>query len=350
MHQRTRTATTDSVATRRRTAASAVAHDVDAAADRRGNDTLARRLDRFEDGAAVQRETDSAAVGTSATPDAVRDVLASSGRSLPGDLKREMESRMGERFEDVRVHTGPDAAAAADALNARAFTVGHHVAFAHGEFDPDSAAGKHLLAHELAHVRQQTDGAVSLLPDTGGPLQVDPDPGLERAAEDAAAAAMAEEEQTVGRADADIHVQRLPDHERLAEARETAAERSIPAVVESLQERVSSLETAVEDDSWVGRAVTKGGVGGVGGLLGGAIGTAVLPGTGTVAGASVGVEVSKGIAGDVTKAATGRAYDALTDLLGGLRGDIEQLVAKEVRNHFEGPENGGEHPAIEWEN
>jgi hypothetical protein len=40
-------------------------------------------------------------------------------------------------------------------LHARAFTYGNHIAFAPGEYDTDTSAGKHLLAHELGHVLQQ---------------------------------------------------------------------------------------------------------------------------------------------------------------------------------------------------
>ncbi len=65
---------------------------------------------------------------------------------------------------DVRIHTGPQAAKACEDINARAFNVGNHIAFNTGEYDPCSAEGQHVLAHELAHVRQQTGGAVSMLP------------------------------------------------------------------------------------------------------------------------------------------------------------------------------------------
>ena len=47
------------------------------------------------------------------------------------------------------------AAAACEDINARAFTVGNHVAFNRGEYAPDSPDGQHVIAHELAHVRQQ---------------------------------------------------------------------------------------------------------------------------------------------------------------------------------------------------
>lgn len=58
----------------------------------------------------------------------------------------------------VRVHTDARAAESARSVNARAYTVGSDVVFAPGQFNPASAAGKRLLAHELTHVLQQNDG------------------------------------------------------------------------------------------------------------------------------------------------------------------------------------------------
>ncbi|RZH69730.1 DUF4157 domain-containing protein, partial [Natrinema altunense] len=81
---------------------------------------------------------------------------------------------MGDSLGDVRIHTGPKAAQACDQINARAFTVGNHVAFNAGEYDPSSPEGQHVLAHELAHVRQQTGGAVSMLPQEDLGLEIDP--------------------------------------------------------------------------------------------------------------------------------------------------------------------------------
>lgn len=102
--------------------------------------------------------------GQTATPDTVRRLVATPGRPMGESVQREMESKMGGDFSDVQLHTGPRAAAAADSLGARAFTVGTNVAFAKGEYRPESTEGKRVLAHELTHVRQQTEGAVSLLP------------------------------------------------------------------------------------------------------------------------------------------------------------------------------------------
>ena len=102
--------------------------------------------------------------GSTGAPESVRNVVASPGTSMDESVQREMESKMGGEFSDVQLHTGPKAAAAADSINARAFTVGNHIAFNRGEYNPDSQEGKKVLAHELTHVRQQTAGRVSLLP------------------------------------------------------------------------------------------------------------------------------------------------------------------------------------------
>lgn len=121
--------------------------------------------------ASAQRSADAARddgpAGDGGAPDSVRDVVSSPGRSMDESVQREMEDKMGGSFEDVQLHTGPKAAEAADSINARAFTVGNHVAFNSGEYNPDSDSGKKVLAHELTHVRQQTDGRVSLLPKAG---------------------------------------------------------------------------------------------------------------------------------------------------------------------------------------
>lgn len=66
-----------------------------------------------------------------------------------------MESRFGRDFSGVRVHRSTEAASAASALNARAFTVGNDVFFNRGQYQPHSAAGRELIAHELTHTVQQ---------------------------------------------------------------------------------------------------------------------------------------------------------------------------------------------------
>jgi Domain of unknown function (DUF4157) len=76
----------------------------------------------------------------------------SSGASLPDRTRSAMEARFGHDFSRVRVHR-EDATAAS--LGARALTVGRDIFFAPGHFEPGSAVGQRLIAHELTHVLQQ---------------------------------------------------------------------------------------------------------------------------------------------------------------------------------------------------
>ena len=61
----------------------------------------------------------------------------------------------------VRIHTGAQAAAAAESVDAHAFTLGEHIVFGHGQYAPETAAGRQLLAHELTHVIQQGGAATA---------------------------------------------------------------------------------------------------------------------------------------------------------------------------------------------
>ena len=67
-----------------------------------------------------------------------------------------MEPRFGHDFSRVRVHTGARAAESAQAVSALAYTVGRDVVFGAGQYAPATARGAGLLAHELAHVVQQS--------------------------------------------------------------------------------------------------------------------------------------------------------------------------------------------------
>ena len=69
-----------------------------------------------------------------------------------------MESRFGRDFSDVRIHSDDSASASAEALNANAYTSGRDIYFAAGKYAPQTAEGQHLLAHELTHTVQQSQG------------------------------------------------------------------------------------------------------------------------------------------------------------------------------------------------
>lgn len=99
---------------------------------------------------------ESAAAGPAVAPPIVHDVLSSSGRPLDAPTRSFFEPRFGYDFSRVRIHTDEQAAASARAVNALAYTVGHQLVFESGRFDPRSVSGQSLIAHELAHVMQQS--------------------------------------------------------------------------------------------------------------------------------------------------------------------------------------------------
>ncbi|WP_444634715.1 eCIS core domain-containing protein [Cupriavidus oxalaticus] len=82
------------------------------------------------------------------------------GHARPlGDSERGFfERRYHADLSAVRVHDNSSAAASATRLNARAFSTGADIAFGAGEFRPHTREGRHLLAHELAHVVQGHGG------------------------------------------------------------------------------------------------------------------------------------------------------------------------------------------------
>ncbi|WP_417067313.1 eCIS core domain-containing protein [Niveibacterium terrae] len=86
------------------------------------------------------------------------DERESAANSLPGGVRLAMEKRFRTSFADVRIHSDGQAAARSEALGARAFTEGRDIHFAAGCFNPRTASGLALLAHELTHVVQQRNG------------------------------------------------------------------------------------------------------------------------------------------------------------------------------------------------
>jgi hypothetical protein len=88
---------------------------------------------------------------------------AGKGDRLSGPARAFLEPRFGRDFSNVRVHHDPDAASLAQRLDAEAFTVGSDIFFNAHRYNPSSAAGMHLLAHELTHVAQQNAGAAEVV-------------------------------------------------------------------------------------------------------------------------------------------------------------------------------------------
>ncbi|WP_228434387.1 DUF4157 domain-containing protein [Natrarchaeobaculum aegyptiacum] len=319
------------------------------------------------DEAQIQRSLEGTNTAIDEVPGKVLDVLSNGGQPLDQPVQRALEERMDADFSDVRIHTGGTAAKAAEAIDAKAFTCGNDIVFNSGEYDPESPEGQHLLAHELAHVTQQNGGApISMMPQEGADLEIDPDPQLEREADAAAEQALSGEEPlVVNRMGAEVHIQRS-----VKGALSSVAEQ-VPGIGSSEQESDDDLELQELDDGdlaetvgtlvenqreimshikdqqsemvdKVGEATGKGAVGGTVGLAVGAV--TANPVIGAIAG---------GMASDLGKTLYGQLYDRGTDAiadaevpevsadcLSGIRGTIDQLIDEKLRQRFGGVDTG----------
>ena len=81
--------------------------------------------------------------------------LTVGGQALPPNQQTFFSSRMGYDFSGIRIHDGGKAAETAQAVQAKAFTMGNNIVFNTGQYSPNNQQGKKLLAHELMHVVQQ---------------------------------------------------------------------------------------------------------------------------------------------------------------------------------------------------
>ena len=109
--------------------------------------------------------------------EAVQRTLQAPARPLDTATRATFEAAWGHDFSGVRIHADEDAFRSAEAVGARAYTVGRDVVFGRGRYDPTSEAGTRLLSHELTHVRQQGGAPAS------GPVVLRDDPAAEAEAE-----------------------------------------------------------------------------------------------------------------------------------------------------------------------
>ena len=104
----------------------------------------------------IQRFSGQSSREIGEAPATVDQALASPGRPLEPKLLRDMENRFGHDFSRVRVHSGAMAEQSTQDVSANAYTVGHDIVFGASQFRPGTQAGRLLIAHELAHVMQQS--------------------------------------------------------------------------------------------------------------------------------------------------------------------------------------------------
>jgi len=103
----------------------------------------------------IQRFSGQSTRQEDSVPDSLGSILASSGQPMEPVLRQDMEQRFSHDFSRVRIHSGASAEQSARDVNARAYTSGHHIVFAAGEYAPAKNSGRRLIAHELTHVVQQ---------------------------------------------------------------------------------------------------------------------------------------------------------------------------------------------------
>jgi len=108
-----------------------------------------------------KKPTAAAAAGPG--PTASGAVGKEGGSALPASALGEMSSGFGYDFGNVKIHTDRQAQEMSEQLGAQAFTYKGDIYFNKGKFDPGSKEGKWLLAHELAHVVQQSGDDVPVL-------------------------------------------------------------------------------------------------------------------------------------------------------------------------------------------
>lgn len=114
-----------------------------------------------------------------AKPAPAAPAAARRGRPLHPATRAGMEASFGVDLSGVRIHSDAAAQQSARLLGAKAYTVGRDITFAAQRYAPWSAEGRRLLAHELAHVVQQSRGGAA-------PEAHAPSPGLEAGAAAAA--------------------------------------------------------------------------------------------------------------------------------------------------------------------
>ncbi len=119
--------------------------------------SVQRKCSSCEEEHKLQRIPDGSGQAITGGPPSISQALSSSsGHSLDSGDRKFFEPRFGYDFGAVRIHADSQAAQAAQAVSARAFTLGRSIYFGANEYRPRSGGGRHLLAHELAHVVQQS--------------------------------------------------------------------------------------------------------------------------------------------------------------------------------------------------
>jgi peptidoglycan hydrolase-like protein with peptidoglycan-binding domain len=124
--------------------------------EKKEEEKVQRTADKKEEERVQKREAATAATAPANTAGNYISSIHGKGQALSPNLQSFYGNRIGADFSNVKIHTGQEAAESAKDINAQAYAYGSHIVFGEGKYQPNTSEGKHLLAHELTHVVQQT--------------------------------------------------------------------------------------------------------------------------------------------------------------------------------------------------
>ncbi|MBL7701141.1 MAG: DUF4157 domain-containing protein [Ferruginibacter sp.] len=126
--------------------------------DQREEEKVMKKEEKKEEEKVNKKEDAASTNSTTTTASNYISSINGKGQSMDAGVQSFYENRIGADFSDVKIHTGKEAADSAKDINAQAYAYGNHIVFNEGKYQPQTSEGKHLLAHELAHVVQQLSG------------------------------------------------------------------------------------------------------------------------------------------------------------------------------------------------
>jgi hypothetical protein len=112
---------------------------------------MAMHIDRDADGASAMPEVGMEGGQISDSLSQRIESKRGGGSGLDSATRTSMESALGDKFDDVRIHQDHESDQLNRAISAKAFTTGTDIFLS----QQASAGDSHLLAHELTHVVQQ---------------------------------------------------------------------------------------------------------------------------------------------------------------------------------------------------
>lgn len=104
------------------------------------------------------QERETGARDNAAKREPVRAAPSAGGDSLDAGTRTMMERQFGRSLSHIRIREDAKESHAAERRSMKAYTVGSDIVFAPGRYNPSTTEGQELLAHEIAHVIQQSGG------------------------------------------------------------------------------------------------------------------------------------------------------------------------------------------------